>query len=147
MFVCSVDSPIFSSPQQSGTSGSTGSGAGVSGTWRNSILQNYRKKFRKDLIINNEVNFCKTGLLLSQSEHGYPDDTIGVAGDDDVLRVPLVHLRHAAAQDLLAASCEGVGAGDGAAVNAPHVDVGSCTGDDVPLYKHKHTQLLFTALE
>ncbi len=33
------------SPQQFGTSGgSTGSGAGVSGTWRNSILQNYKTK-------------------------------------------------------------------------------------------------------
>ena len=68
---------------------------------------------------------------------GYPDDAVGVSRDDDVLRVPLVHLRHAAAQDLLAAPGEGVGAGDGAAVDAPHVDVGSCTRHDVPL-KHTH---------
>lgn len=56
-----------------------------------------------------------------------------MSGDDDVLRVPLVHLRHAAAQDLLAAAGEGVGAGNGAAVDAPHVDVGAGAGHDVPL--------------
>lgn len=59
-------------------------------------------------------------------------------GDNDVLRVPLVHLRHAAAEDLLAAASEGVGAGDGAAVDAPHVNVGARAGHDVPLCKHKH---------
>lgn len=62
-----------------------------------------------------------------------------MSGDDDVLRVPLVHLRHAAAQDLLTAPCEGVGAGDGASVNAPHVNVRAGTRHDVPLRKHKHT--------
>lgn len=56
-----------------------------------------------------------------------------MSGGDDVLRVPLVHLRHAAAQDLLAAAREGVGAGDGAAVDAPHVDVGAGARHDVPL--------------
>lgn len=67
---------------------------------------------------------------------GYPDDAVRVSCDNDVLRVPLVHLRHAAAQDLLAAAREGVGAGDGAAVDAPHVDVGAGTGHDVALHKH-----------
>lgn len=50
-----------------------------------------------------------------------------MSGDDDVLRVPLVHLGDAAAQDLLAAAGEGVRAGDGAAIDAPHVDVGART--------------------
>lgn len=62
-----------------------------------------------------------------------------MSGDDDVLRVPLVHLRHAAAQDLLTAAREGVGAGDGAAVNAPHVNVGACTRHDIPLRHSKQT--------
>lgn len=65
----------------------------------------------------------------------YPDDSVGVSGDDDVLRVPLVHLGHAAAEDLLAAAGEGIGAGDGAAVDAPHMDVGSRAGDDVALQR------------
>ncbi len=73
------------------------------------------------------------------SSVGYPDNAVRVSGDDDVLRVPLVHLRHAAAQDLLTAPCEGVGAGDGAAVNAPHVNVCARTGHNIPLHKHKHT--------
>lgn len=62
-----------------------------------------------------------------------------MSGDDDVLRVPLVHLRHAAAQDLLTAAREGVGAGDGAAVNAPHVNVGACTRYNIPLRHSKQT--------
>ena len=53
--------------------------------------------------------------------------------NDDVLRVPLIHLRHAAAEDVLAAAREGVGAGDGAAVDAPHVDVGPRARNNVPL--------------
>ena len=65
-----------------------------------------------------------------------------MSGDDDVLRVPLVHLRHAAAQDVLAAASEGVGAGDGAAVNAPHVDVGPSAGHYVSLLSHTHTRIL-----
>lgn len=69
-----------------------------------------------------------------------------MSGDNDVLRVPLVHLRHAAAQDLLTASCEGVGAGDGAAVDAPHVNVRACTRHDIPLHKRKHTQTLLLFL-
>lgn len=68
----------------------------------------------------------------------YPDDSIRVAGDDDVLRVPLIHLRHAAAEDLLTAAGEGVGAGDGAAVDAPHVNVRPRTGHDIPLWKSFH---------
>jgi len=67
-----------------------------------------------------------------------------VAGDDDVLRVPLVHLGHTAAQDLLAAAGEGVGAGDGAAVNAPHMNVGACTGHDVPLQTHTNPSITST---
>lgn len=63
-----------------------------------------------------------------------------MSGDDDVLRVPLVHLRHAAAQDLLAAAGEGVGAGDGAAVDAPHVDVGAGAGHDVPLQHRRQDE-------
>lgn len=64
---------------------------------------------------------------------GYPDDAVGVSRDDDVLRVPFVHLGHAAAQDLLAASGEGVGTGDRVAVNAPYVDVCSSAGHYVSL--------------
>lgn len=73
-------------------------------------------------------------VYVCRKEVRHPDDAIGVSGDDDVLRVPLVHLGHAAAQDLLAAAREGVGAGDGAAVDAPHVHVGSCAGHDVTLH-------------
>lgn len=53
--------------------------------------------------------------------------------DDDVLCVPLVHLRHAAAHDLLAPARERVHAHDGVPVDAPHVDVRAGTGHDVPL--------------
>lgn len=68
-----------------------------------------------------------------------------MSGHDHVLRVPLVHLGHAAAQDLLAAAREGVGAGDGAAVDAPHMDVGAGTRHDVPLQPpHPHLGLLAT---
>lgn len=67
-----------------------------------------------------------------------------MSGGDDVLRVPLVHLGHAAAQDLLAAAREGVGAGDGAAVDAPHVNVGAGAGHDVTL--HTPTAM-FTSVE
>lgn len=76
--------------------------------------------------------------LKGKGGHGYPDNAVWVSSDDDVLRVPFVHLRHTAAQDLLAAPCEGVGAGDGAAVNAPHVNVCASTGHDIALHKHKH---------
>lgn len=58
-----LHSPIFSSAQQSGTSGSTGWGAGVSGTWRNSILQNYKK-----IIIHftrSKVTFTKCTFKIS----------------------------------------------------------------------------------
>lgn len=82
------------------------------------------------------TNKLKEGCV---SRRAHPHNAIRVAGDDDVLRVPLVHLRHAAAEDLLAAAGEGVGAGDGAAVDAPHVNVGARAGHDVPLCKHKHT--------
>lgn len=75
--------------------------------------------------------------LIRVNRPGYPDDAVRVSGDDDVLRVPLVHLRHAAAQDLLAAAREGVGAGDGAAVDAPHVDVGAGARHDVPLRQRR----------
>lgn len=51
----------------------------------------------------------------------------------DVLGVPLVHLRHAAADDLLAPPREGVHTHDGVPVDAPHVDVRACTGYNVPL--------------
>lgn len=77
---------------------------------------------------------------------GYPDYSIGVPCDNDVLHVPLVHLWHAAAQDLLAAPCEGVGTGNGASINAPHVNVRACTGYDIPLHRHKHTQFIMQPL-
>ena len=70
---------------------------------------------------------------------GYPDNAVRVSGDDDVLRVPLVHLRHAAAQDVLAPAREGVSAGDGAAVDAPHVDVGPRARHDVTLHAQPNT--------
>lgn len=52
---------------------------------------------------------------------------------DDILRVPFIHLGHAAADDLLAPACEGVDAHNGVPVDAPHVDVCASTGHDVPL--------------
>lgn len=64
---------------------------------------------------------------------GYPDNAIRVACDDDVLRVPFVHLRHTAAQDLLAAPGERVSTSDGVPVNAPYVDVCSGTGHYISL--------------
>ena len=76
---------------------------------------------------------------------GYPDYSIRVSCDNDILHVPLIHLRHAAAQDLLTAPCEGVSAGNGAAINAPHVNVGACTGHNIPLRTpktQKHTYFI-----
>lgn len=137
--------PIFSSEQQSGASGgSTGSGAGVSGTCRNSILQNYKTKplnkvshylrnYSRQMhrSAKNNSNALNYGRITGG---GYPDDAIRVSCDDDVLSVPFVHLRHTAAQDLLAAPGERVGTRDGVAVNAPYVDVRSSTGHDISLY-------------
>lgn len=50
-------------------------------------------------------------MPLFIEKHRYPDDPVRVSGHNDVLRVPLIHLRHTAAQDLLAAAREGVGTG------------------------------------
>lgn len=74
---------------------------------------------------------------------GYPDYSIRVSCDNDILHVPLIHLRHATAQDLLTAPCEGVSTGNGAAINAPHVNVRACTGHNVPLHRHRHTHTYF----
>lgn len=60
-----------------------------------------------------------------QRNNGYPDNTIWMSCDDDVLCVPFVHLRHTAAQDLLAAPGECVGTSDRVAINAPYMDVRS----------------------
>lgn len=54
--------------------------------------------------------------------------------NDNILRVPLIHLRDAAAEDLLAAAGESVGAGDGASIDAPHMDVGASTGHYITLH-------------
>lgn len=66
----------------------------------------------------------------------YPDNTIWVSSDDDILCVPFIHLGHTAAQDLLTAPSEGIGTSNGAAINAPHVNVRACAGHNVPLHKH-----------
>lgn len=72
-------------------------------------------------------------LSYGMTGGGYPDNTVWVSCDDDVLCVPFVHLRHTAAQDLLAAPGERVGTSDGVAVNAPYVDVCSGTGHYISL--------------
>lgn len=79
-------------------------------------------------------------ILKDGSACGYPDNAVRVSGHSDVLCVPLVHLWYAAAQDLLTAARESVGAGDGAAVDAPHVDVCACTRHNVPLHNKKNKQ-------
>lgn len=56
--------------------------------------------------------------------------------DDNVLCVPLIHLRHTATEDLLATACESVGAGDGISIDAPHMNVSSSTGDYITLHSH-----------
>lgn len=135
--------PIFSSAQQSGASGgSTGSGAGVSGTCRNSILQNYKTKpFNKVSHYLHNYSRQMNGNAKNNSNTrnygmtggSYPDDAVRVSCDDDILCVPFVHLRHTAAQDLLAAPGERVSTSDGVAVNAPYVDVCSSTGHYISL--------------
>lgn len=71
---------------------------------------------------------------VNLGEGYYPDNSIRVSCNDNILCVPLVHLWHTAAEDLLAAAGEGVGAGDGASINAPHMDVGASTGHDITLH-------------
>lgn len=76
----------------------------------------------------------------------YPDYSIRVSCDNNVLRIPLIHLWHVTAQDLLTASREGVSAGNGAAINAPHMNVCACTGHNIPLHKHKHAHAFYYAV-
>ena len=75
------------------------------------------------------------------SQRTYPDHAIRVSRDDDVLRVPLVHLRHTATDDLLAPACERVHTHDGVPVYAPHMDVRAGAGHDVPLRWGRETSL------
>lgn len=56
---------------------------------------------------------------------------------DDILRVPLVHLGHAAADNLLAPARECVHTHDGIPIDAPHVDVRACAGHNVPLTRRR----------
>lgn len=58
--------------------------------------------------------------------------------NDNILCVPIIHLWDAAAEDLLAAAGESVGAGDGASIDAPHMDIGASTGHYITL--HTDTQ-------
>lgn len=67
------------------------------------------------------------------SEVAYPDHAIRVSCHDDILCVPLVHLGHTAADDLLAPACECVHTHDRVAIDAPHMDVCASTGHNVPL--------------
>lgn len=78
---------------------------------------------------------------VNSGEGCYPDNTIWVSCNDNILCVPLVHLWDAAAEDLLAAAGEGVGAGDGASINAPHMDVGASTGHYIALHPQSHNQI------
>ncbi len=59
--------------------------------------------------------------------------------NDNILCVPIIHLWDAAAEDLLAAASESVGAGDGASIDAPHMDVGASTGHYITLHTDTHT--------
>lgn len=76
----------------------------------------------------------------------YPNDTVGVSCYYDVLCVPLVHLRHAAADNLLAPTCECVHTHDRVSIDAPHMDIGPGAGHNVPLrrLKKKKKKNLFT---
>ena len=76
------------------------------------------------------------------SQWTYPDHAIRMSRDDDVLCVPLVHLRHAATDNLLAPACERVHTHDGVPVDAPHMDVCASAGHDVPLRWGRETSLL-----
>lgn len=66
--------PIFSSTQQSGASGgSIGSGAGVSGTCKNSILQNYKTNALNNYLL--EINHS-SALNYRMTGGRYPNDAI-----------------------------------------------------------------------
>ncbi len=67
--------------------------------------------------------------------------------NDNILCVPIIHLWDAAAEDLLAAAGESVSAGDGASIDAPHMDVGASTGHYITLHTDTHTQGLIQFLE
>lgn len=84
----------------------------------------------------------RANMLFSQLT--YPDHTVRVSRYYDVLGVPLIHLGHAAADDLLAPPREGVHTHDGVPVDAPHVDVRACTGHNVPLGRQGDSQARHT---
>lgn len=65
----------------------------------------------------------------------YPDHSVRMPRYDDILGVPLIHLWHETAHDLLASASEGVYTCSRAAINAPHVDVSASTRYNVSLQR------------
>lgn len=91
------------------------------------------------------ICICMWVVCSFLSEVTYPDHSIWVSRHDDILRVPLIHLRHTAADNLLAPACECVHTHDRVPIDAPHVDVCASAGHNVPLRKREFVTL-FTEL-